>query len=106
MSLQSPRPHSTNATVVLAGYATKLRAGAPVDVKLVKALREVADSSLGKARSGHVFGDYLAVVSLLADSEASELKSMAGCVRMLNLVTRGSDIETVLADTWRRERLV
>jgi DNA helicase-2/ATP-dependent DNA helicase PcrA len=86
----------------LEGYATKLRAGTPVDFKLVKALREVADSSLGKARSGYVFGDYLAVVSLLADSEAGELKSMARYVRMLNLVTRGSDIETVLADTWRR----
>ena len=32
---------------------------------------------------------------------ATEIKPMAGYVRMLNFVTRGSDIETSLADTWR-----
>lgn len=85
----------------LEGYATKLRAGKPVNVRIVKALREIIDGSIKNARSGHVYGDYLTVVSMLAASDATEIKPMAGYVRMLNLVTRGSDIETSLADTWR-----
>ncbi len=85
----------------LEGYATKLRAGTPVNVKIVKALREIVDGSLKNARAGYVYGDYLTIVSMLAASDATEIKPMAGYVRMLNLVTRGSDIETSLADTWR-----
>jgi DNA helicase-2/ATP-dependent DNA helicase PcrA len=85
----------------LDGYAAKLRSGSAVNFKIVKALRTVLDGALTGARSGHVYGDYLAVVSLLASSEADEIKRMAGYVRMLNLVTRGSDIETELASIWR-----
>lgn len=85
----------------LEGYAKKLRGGATVNVKIVRALRAVVEGSLTGGRTGHVFGDYLATVSLLAASTASEIKPMAGYVRMLNLVTRGSDIETALADAWR-----
>lgn len=85
----------------LEGYATKLRAGKPVNVKIVKALREILDGSLKNARTGYVYGDYLTIVSMLAASDAAEIKPMAGYVRMLNFVTRGSDIETSLADTWR-----
>lgn len=85
----------------LEAYATKLRAGSPVNVKIVKALRAVLDGAFGAARSGHVYGDYLAVVSLLASSDVAEVNRMAGYARMLNFVTRGSDVETELATTWR-----
>lgn len=85
----------------LEGYATKLRAGTPVNVKIVKALRELLDGSISKCRSGYVLGDYLAVVSMLAASDTTEIKQMAGYVRMLNFITRGSEIETLLADIWR-----
>ncbi|MFK4728810.1 ATP-dependent helicase [Agromyces mediolanus] len=85
----------------LAGYAAKLQAGSPVNVKIVNAIRAVVDGSIENARTGHVYGDYLTVVSLLASSGTTELKPMAANVRMLNLVTRGSDIETSLAASWR-----
>lgn len=85
----------------LEGYATKLRTGTPVNVKIVKALREVLDGSTRRARSGYVLGDYLTIVSILASSDATEIKQMAGYLRMLNLITRGSEIETSLADIWR-----
>ncbi len=85
----------------LEGYAMKLRSGGQVQVKIVKSLRLLVDGSIQNSRSGHVYADYLAVVSLLGGSDAAEIKAMAGYVRMLNLVTRGSDIETSLAETWR-----
>lgn len=100
---KSTKPSATARATAdrLEGYATKLRAGKPVNVKIVKALREIVDGSLKNARTGYVYGDYLTMVSMLAASDATEIKPMAGYVRMLNFVTRGSDIETTLADTWR-----
>ncbi|MFI8633583.1 UvrD-helicase domain-containing protein [Microbacterium sp. NPDC077663] len=85
----------------LEGYAAKLRAGNTVSVKIVKALREVVQASITTARTGHVYGDYLTVLTALASSGATELPPLAGAARMLNLVTRGSDIETSLSETWR-----
>lgn len=85
----------------LEGYATKLRGGASVSIKIVQAVRKVVDGGLNSARTGHVYADYLTTVSLLASSDAGELKPMAGYVRMLNLVNRGSGIDTALADAWR-----
>jgi DNA helicase II / ATP-dependent DNA helicase PcrA len=85
----------------LEGYATKVRAGAHVEVKIVKALRAVVDGSMTYARTGHVYADYLAVVSLVAAAGVPEITAMAGYVRMLNLVTRGSALETSLASSWR-----
>lgn len=85
----------------LEGYAVRLRAGSTVNVKVVNALRTVLGGAIASARSGYVYGDYLAVVSLLASSDVDEIKRMANYVRMLNLVTRGSSIETELAAVWR-----
>lgn len=85
----------------LEGYATKLRAGSTVNVKIVKALRAVLDGAFATARSGHVYADYLTVVSLLSSSNVDDVKRMAGYARMLNFVTRGSDVETDLSSAWR-----
>lgn len=85
----------------LEGYGVKLRTGASVTVKVVKALGTVVDASLEHGRTGHVLGDYLTLVTALAGADASELASMASAARMLNFVTRGSEIETSLAANWR-----
>lgn len=85
----------------LEGYAAKLRTGGIVNVKIVKALRAVVDSSTTDGRAGHAIGDYLTVVKALGGSDASELPAMASAARMLNFMTRGSEIETSLAAMWR-----
>lgn len=85
----------------LEGYGARLRSGATVKVKIVAALRSVVEYSLDHGRTGHVLGDYLTLVSSLAASDAPELVSMAAAARMLNFVTRGSEIESSLAGIWR-----
>lgn len=85
----------------LEGYGANLRLGKNVNVKIVTALRSVVDYSLDHGRTGHALGDYLALVTSLAASNAPELVSMAASARMLNFVTRGSDIEASLAGLWR-----
>lgn len=94
---------SRNTANRLEGYALKMRAGGRIEVKIVTALRAVVEGVINNARSGHVYADYLSVVSLLAASSVAEIKPMAGYVRMLNLITRGSEIETRLAESWRAD---
>jgi DNA helicase-2/ATP-dependent DNA helicase PcrA len=87
----------------LEGYASRIRSGQQVTVQVVAAIRSLLSTSLRTARSGNPFADYLATVSAIAGSESSDLKALASAVRMLNFFTRGSVVDTALAESWRQQ---
>jgi DNA helicase-2/ATP-dependent DNA helicase PcrA len=85
----------------LESYAAKLRDGTTPNVKIVKALQLVVDTSIKDGRTGHALDDYFTSVGALGAADASELPPIASAARMLNFMTRGSEIETALAAIWR-----
>jgi DNA helicase-2/ATP-dependent DNA helicase PcrA len=83
--------------------ATRLETGAsgrePVTTKR---LRTAVATHLARARSGHPFADYLTSLTIATESAIGELASAGKNARTVQLLARGSELESVLSDAWRR----
>ncbi|WP_162144909.1 UvrD-helicase domain-containing protein [Arthrobacter castelli] len=72
------------------------------ELKSTTHLRKLLIESLAKARTGHPLADFLTTVSAATRSEYGPLASLARKTRLVNLITRGGELESHLAHSWRR----
>ena len=83
--------------------ATRLETGAPGrELVATKRLRIAVAAHLARAHSGHPFADYLTSLTIATESEMGELASAGKNARTVQLLTRGSELESALSEAWRR----
>ncbi|PPF34954.1 UvrD-helicase domain-containing protein [Pseudoclavibacter sp. AY1H1] len=94
---------SRELSVKMLSEATRLETGAPGrELVATKRLRIAVTAHLARARSGHPFADYLTSLTIASESAISELASAGKNARTVQLLTRGSDLESGLSEVWRR----
>lgn len=67
-----------------------------------KRLRVAIESHLDRARSGHPLADYLTALTIATSSELKELEAAGKNARTVQLLGRGSELESSLAEIWRK----
>lgn len=83
--------------------ATRLESGASGRELVATArIRAAITSHLARARSGRPFADYLTGLTIATESALTELAAAGKNARTVQLLSRGSDLESTLSEMWRK----
>ncbi len=94
---------STGLSAKMLAEATRLENGSHGrELVATKRLRIAIDAHLDRARSGHPFADYLTALTIATESEFKELAAAGKNARTVQLLSRGSELESSLAEIWRK----
>lgn len=84
-------------------WADGIRNGTPKITKLVKSVRELVESLRQDTWSGSPRCDWICIRKQLENSNAEDLRQVAGNVRFLRILRKGSAIEQSLIELWRTQ---